>query len=152
MTVLSISQAGVRSASVADERDRAEIDLAESEMVPAGDADAGDPEPRGEVWGRVRGNIPEGTRLELVVRTLADGKVSEQVVADTVPGERGRYRLRYPRAAVVSPSGDVTVSVRARGADGALVGESPPLLSPGPREHIDLRLRRPGTEPSDFAR
>jgi hypothetical protein len=124
-------------------------DLASNGEPPAASPDADE---RGEVWGRVRGPIPEGAVLQAVLRTLSAGDVTEVVVAETNPDLSGRYRIFYAWPATTDERSDVSLLVRLRAADGELVAESKPRLSPPRRARINLRIRRRSRGASEYTR
>src|SRR5260221_8148199 len=78
-----------------------------------------------EVTGRVRGVVPEGATVRAVLSTLRAGTLVDDEVAQGVIDAAGWYRMRY---AHTGDDGDVSLSVVVYDADGALVGQSAPVL------------------------
>src|SRR5207244_4471632 len=48
-----------------------------------------------ELQGRIRGPVPEGVRVQLVMVALEDGSVVERVVATTSADRAGAYHASY---------------------------------------------------------
>jgi hypothetical protein len=106
-----------------------------------------------EVRGQVRGATPDGARVEAVLTTLSEQRLQEQVVAEAAVNATGWYRMQYtlpPLPRIDGNAADATLTVRLRGGDGALAGESTPLLSPAPRARADIRPSRPPEHPSEY--
>jgi hypothetical protein len=106
-----------------------------------------------EVRGQVRGPTPEGSRVEAVLTTLSEQRLEEQVVAEAAVNATGWYRMKYTLPALPRPDGgaaNATLTVRLRGNDGALVGESTPLLSPAARARADIRPEQPPGRASEY--
>jgi hypothetical protein len=92
----------------------------------------------GEVCGRVLRPVPDGSTVEVVLRSLTGGGLIDETAAETMVNRAGWYRLAYAPA-TGSDSADVSLVVRLRGPDGAPIVESDPLLSPPGRARVDLR-------------
>ena len=110
-----------------------------------------DPAARGTVAGRIRGAVPEGARVRAVVRTLRDGSIDEQVAAEAIVDDDGRYQLSYDRPGTDDRS-DNSLHIQLYGADGeALIAESAPLLGPPAQARVYVRTRPGGPGLSEYA-
>src|SRR5262245_43600710 len=105
-----------------------------------------------EVVGHVKGPIPEGATVQAVLRTLSNGTLAEDIVAEAVVDAGNWYRLRYSHPGR-SPdrASDVSLAVRLLGPDGETIAESTPVLSPSSRSRVDVYVGRALPGPSEFA-
>ena len=91
-----------------------------------------------EVFGQVKGAVPEGATVRAVVTTLHERVLDEQVVGEASLDEGGWYQIQYQRPATHSES-DTSLTVRLYSPNGELLGQSVPVLSPPQRAQIHLR-------------
>jgi hypothetical protein len=104
-----------------------------------------------EVTGRVKGSFPEGATVRAVLKTLRSQRLDEETVADAPVDSTGSYRLAFDRPARIPESSDTSLTVRLYSADGDLIAESSPVLSPPARVRIDVRPPRVREMPSEYA-
>ena len=121
-------------------------------LTPASEAVIEDaPVEQNEVVGRIRGAIPEGSTVRAVVKSLREGRIHEQIVAEGAVDAAGWYRMRYNADSVSAAPGDTSLSVYLYAPGNAnLLAQSTPVLSPPERTRIDLRAPRIVVAPSEY--
>ena len=106
---------------------------------------------RHQVSGRVKGTVPAGSTVRVVLTSLDERALVEQVVSEAAVDDTGRYHADYEPLIAGAPR-DTSLSVRLYSPAGELVASSPPVLAPPPRAAVNLRTRRDSSiEPSEYA-
>src|SRR5262245_28019606 len=79
--------------------DPPDLSLIVPPSTPEDDGEAAEPDATGdyEVFGRIKGTVPDGATVQAVLKTLRDRGVTERVVADTAVDASGSYRMRFER-------------------------------------------------------
>ncbi|MFA5908776.1 MAG: neuraminidase-like domain-containing protein [Vicinamibacterales bacterium] len=104
-----------------------------------------------QVSGRVKGTVQEGSTVRVVLTSLSDHALVEQVVGEAAVDDSGRYQADYQPLLDDAPR-DTSLSVRLYSPDGDLVATSAPVLGPPPQAAVNLRPRRDwSAEPSEYA-
>ncbi|MDP2319664.1 MAG: neuraminidase-like domain-containing protein, partial [Acidobacteriota bacterium] len=127
-------------------------------LLPPQDGPADAPEPgiaeddrvAHHVSGRVKGTVAAGSTVRVVLTSLEQRGLVEQVVSETIVDEIGRYEASYQPPAGVPR--DTSLSVRLYSPAGELVTSSPPVLAPPPQAAVNLRPPADSSiEPSEYA-
>jgi hypothetical protein len=106
---------------------------------------------RHEVVGQVKGTPPERATVRAVLSTLREGVLDEQVVAESLVGTAGEYRLAFDSPPPSAEASDTSLIVRLYSPGGEMIGESAPVLSPESRTVAHVRPDCAAVMPSEYA-